>query len=80
MSDQAHTTAYVAAFDAANADLERLFEEATQLRNRMDQVNSAIEALKPLLDGSDTVSAQEWNSTSSPANQQVHEGLDLVLA
>ena len=48
MSEQSYTGAYVAAMEAATAQLEVLFEEAAQLRERLEKINSVIDALKPL--------------------------------
>ena len=49
MNHQANAVSYRAAMEAATEELDGLFEEAKRLRNRMEQIDSAINALKPLL-------------------------------
>jgi hypothetical protein len=69
---------YVAAMDAANAELDSLFEEARRLRNRMEQIDTVVNALKPLMPGSESAQGQEANSNSS--KQKIDAALDLVFA
>ncbi len=49
MNHQAYVATYRAAMDAATGELDGLFEEAKRLRNRMEQIDSAISALKFLV-------------------------------
>jgi len=65
--------------DAATAQLEGLFEEAAQLRTRMETLNSVIDALKPLFAESDSAASQETNPELNPTKQQVDATL-MVLA
>ena len=50
MNDQSCEVSYRAAFDAATAELDELFEETRRLRNRMEQIDDVIGALKQLLE------------------------------
>lgn len=79
MESQTYKAAYVAAVEAATAQLDGLFEEAAQLRSRMEQINAAIDALKPLFSETDSASSQQMGTEMNPANQQVTAGVDLVL-
>lgn len=65
MNDRSCEVPYQAAMDAATAELDALFEEAKRLRNRMEQIDEVINALKQLLE----------LSQPNEANQQ----LDSVL-
>ena len=78
MEEQAYGAAYKVAMDAATAQLESLFEEAAQLRTRMDTINALIDALKPLFAESDSA-AQELNPELNPTRQQVDASLGMVL-
>lgn len=73
-----YAASYVAAMDAANAELDRLFEEARRLRNRMDQIDMVVSALKPLMPGAESAQGHDVNSNSS--KQKVDAALDLVFA
>lgn len=73
MSEQPYTPAYVAAMEAATAQLDHLFEEAARLRERMEKINSVIDALKPLFPES------EMNSELHPAYQPAAAEMDLAL-
>lgn len=53
MTDQSYQVVYQAAMDAATVELDGLFEEAKRLRNRMEQIDEAINALKQLLESSE---------------------------
>lgn len=53
MADQSYQVVYQAAMDAATVELDGLFEEAKRLRNRMEQIDEAINALKQLLESSE---------------------------
>ena len=52
MNPQDHSDAYRAAADAAMDELDLILQESAQLRNRMDQLQAAVDGLKPLM-GSD---------------------------
>jgi hypothetical protein len=71
MKEQSHAVTYLAAMDAASAEFNALFEEARKLRNRMEQIDAAISALKPLVPGS---------SPLNPTMEQVDSVLGLVVA
>jgi hypothetical protein len=72
MEGQSNNSAYVAAVDAATAELERLFAEAAELQARMDQIHSVIDALAPLFPES---TLELESSELNPSKQQV----DLTL-
>jgi CHASE3 domain sensor protein len=74
---EVYTANYLAAFNAATADLDNLFEEAKQLRSRMEQIDSVINALKPLV--SDSVVSPEMVPELNPTKQQIDAALGLVL-
>jgi hypothetical protein len=81
MNHQANAVSYRAAMEAATEELDSLFEEAKRLRNRMEQIDSAITALKPLLASGIEVSyAQEMNTEAIPMKQQIDAALGLVCA
>jgi len=77
MKEQSYTASYRAALDAANADLETLFEEAKQLRSRMELIDSVINSLKPLL--SDSNSSHEMIPELNPTKEQIDATLGMVL-
>jgi len=61
MRDQSCDVSYQGALNAATAELDKLFEEAKRLQNRIEQVDGAIEALKQLLEPSESSrSASSW--------------------
>jgi hypothetical protein len=70
MKDQSCDVCYQAAMDAATAELEGLFEEARRLRNRMEQIDELINALKKLVEPSE----------SNSAHQQLDSELSAALA
>ena len=74
MNHQAYVGTYRAAMEAATVELDSLFEEARRLRNRMEEIDSAINALKPLMG----FSAEEQPAT--PTKQQMDAALGLVFA
>ena len=90
MTHQAYAGTYRAALEAATGELANLFEEAKRLRGRMEQIDSAITALKPLLapvvegqPASQPVStgyAQAMSSDATPMKQQIDAALGLVFA
>ena len=61
--------------NAATAELDVLFEEAKRLRNRMEQVDDVINALKQLLEPSEST-----GSENSATNQQFDPALDMAMA
>ena len=65
--------------EAATGELDDLFEEARRLRNRMEQIDSAITALKPLL-ATEVSFTQEMSSEVIPMKQQIDAALGLVCA
>jgi len=50
MYERGHDNNYRAAFLAASAELNEVFREVQRLRIRKDQVEKALDAIKPLLD------------------------------
>ena len=91
MNYQGYAGTYRAALEAATGELDNLFGEAKRLRNRMEQIDSAITALKPLLaSGTDVQAASQAMSAGScaqgmgaegiPIKEQVDAALGLVLA
>lgn len=71
--------------EAATGELDNLFEEAKRLRNRMEQIDSAISALKVLVGtGSEASSvdfmSQEMSADPIPMKQQIDSALGLVFA
>ena len=85
MNHQAYAGAYRAAMEAATGELDGLFEEAKRLRNRMEQIDTAIGALKVLagtdMEPSSAVSmAQEISAEPTPTKQQFDSALGLVFA
>lgn len=63
--NQNYSASYAAALNAATAELDGLFEQAKALRNRMEQVDEVISALKPLMPGSEPSYGQDLGSSSS---------------
>jgi len=85
MNHQAYVGTYRAAMDAATGELDGLFEEAKRLRNRMEQIDSAISALKVLVgngteDSLAGARAQEANSDLAPVKQQFDAALGMAFA
>lgn len=85
MNHQAYVGTYRAAMEAATGELDGLFEEAKRLRNRMEQIDSAISALKVLV-GDDfeaysaSAPAHEMSSDPIPMKEQIDSALGLVFA
>jgi hypothetical protein len=85
MDHQAYAETYRAAMDAATGELDSLFEEAKRLRNRMEQIDSAIVALK-VLAGDDfdaqptSASMHEMSVVQAPTKQPIDSTLGLVFA
>ncbi len=85
MNHQAYAGTYRAAMETATGELDNLFEEAKRLRNRMEQIDSAITALKVLV-GTDSEAssldsmAQEVSIDQTPMRQQFDSALGLVFA
>ena len=50
MYERGHDNSYRAAFLAASTELNEVFREVQRLRIRKDQVEKALDAIKPLLD------------------------------
>ena len=85
MNHQAYVGTYRAAMDAATGELDGLFEEAKRLRNRMEQIDSAISALKVLVgngteDSLAAARSQEANSDLAPVKQQFDAALGMAFA
>jgi hypothetical protein len=80
MNHQANAVSYRAAMEAATEELDSLFEEAKRLRNRMEQIDSAITALKPLLASGMEVSYVPEMNSEIPMKQQIDAALGLVCA
>lgn len=91
MNHESYAGSYFAAMQAATHELDGMFEEAGRLRARMEQINSAINALKPLFaSGAEGQPApeilsldalsQEWNAATNPAKPQIDPAINLVLA
>jgi hypothetical protein len=77
MREQDYSATYMAAMEAATAELDGLFEEAKRLRNRMEQIDSVINALKPVV-ASDSGSAG-MTPELNPTRQQIDAALGMVL-
>ncbi len=89
MNHQAYEGSYRAALETATEELDNLFEEAKRLRNRMENIDSVITALKPLVTSAMGAPAQalpmgshsqEMGSEASPMKQQIDAALGLVFA
>jgi hypothetical protein len=85
MNHQAYVGTYRAAMDAATGELDGLFEEAKRLRNRMEQIDSAISALKVLVgngteDSLAGAHAQDSNSDLAPVKQKFDAALGMAFA
>jgi hypothetical protein len=89
MNHQAYAGSYRAALETATEELDNLFEEAKRLRNRMENIDSVITALKPLVGSAMGVPAQtlpmgshsqEMGSEATPMKQQIDTALGLVFA
>ncbi|HEY2472973.1 MAG TPA: hypothetical protein VGI45_34650 [Terracidiphilus sp.] len=75
MNDQSHEVSYRAAMDAATAELDGLFEEAKRLRNRMEQIDEVIGALKQVLEPSEFSGSESYGT-----NQQFDHTLSVAVA
>ena len=60
---------YRVAFDEAHAELNEILGKFEQLRLRKDRIEKVVEALKPLLSGSD-IHMRPADRTSAPAERQ----------
>jgi hypothetical protein len=89
MNHQAYAGSYRAALETATEELNHLFEEAKRLRNRMENIDLVITALKPLVASAVGVPAQtlpmgshsqEMGTEATPMKQQIDEALGLVFA
>jgi hypothetical protein len=83
--NQAYADTYRAAMEAATGELDGLFEEAKRLRNRMEQIDSAISALKVLVGTGPEASvagSQEHEMSVAPSTmkQQFDSALGMVFA
>lgn len=79
MNEQSHAVTYQAAMDTATSELSGLFEEAKRLRNRIEQIDAAINALKPLLSGPESGRAYGISAELNPTKQQIDSVLGTVL-
>lgn len=84
MNQQAYAGTYRAAMEAAMGELDTLFEEAKRLRNRMEQIDSAIGALKVLVgtvtEASPEGSEHEMSGDPNMMKQQFDSALGMVFA
>jgi hypothetical protein len=83
MSNQSYTSTYRAAMEAAKVELDVLFEDARRLRNRMEQIDSVIIALKPLAgEGSEgnATGGYSQEAGSSSISQQIDSVLGMAFA
>ncbi len=89
MNHQTYAATYRAAMETATAELDGLFEEARQLRNRMETIDLVIAALKPVLASGTEVPAQAMSagsyspvasSEAVPMKQQIDAAFGLVFA
>jgi hypothetical protein len=84
MSNQSYTATYRTAMEAAKVELEALFEEAKRLRNRMEQIDSAIIALKPLAgvagEGLESQSSNSPDAGFGSMRQQIDSVLGMAFA
>ena len=75
---ETYAASYAAAMDAATAELDKLFEEARALRNRMEQIDTVITALKPLMPEAESGHGHDLNSDSM--RQKMDAALGLAVA
>jgi hypothetical protein len=75
---ESYAANYAAAMNAATAELDSLFEQAKALRNRMEQIDTVITALKPLMPETESVYGHELNSNS--LQQKMDAVLGLAVA
>jgi hypothetical protein len=85
MSNQSYTSTYRTAMEAAKVELDVLFEDAKRLRNRMEQIDTVINALKPLAglggEGSEySSSAQSQDAGFNSMKQQIDAALGMAFA
>ncbi len=83
MNQQAYVSSYRAAMDAATGELDGLFEEARRLRNRMEQIDSAISALRVLVGNGTEESlagAHAQEADGLPVKQQFDAALGMAFA
>jgi hypothetical protein len=91
MDHEAYAGSYYAAMEASTQELEGMFEEAGRLRDRMTQINLALNALKPLFDSGEegqrapeTMPAdalsQKWNAETNQMKPKIDSTLGLIFA
>jgi hypothetical protein len=84
MNHQEYANTYRAAMDAAMGELDGLFEEAKRLRNRMEQIDSAISALRVLVGNGTEESlaggAHAQEADGLPVKQQFDAALGMAFA
>lgn len=84
MNNQSYASTYRTAMEAAKVELEALFEDAKRLRNRMEQIDSAIIALKPLAglagEGLESQSSNSQDAGFSSMKQQIDAVLGMAFA
>ncbi|HEX4286040.1 MAG TPA: hypothetical protein VHZ28_13175 [Terracidiphilus sp.] len=76
MKDQMHEPAYRAALENAHAELLQLADTVNRLRARQEQINSAVESLKLLVNSPELAigsagAAKSVYAMSNPKPQQV---------
>lgn len=72
MTQEMHQAAYRGAFDSASVELSEILTQFEQLRLRKEQIEKMVDALKPLVQGADQVSAPASpaaDTASSPEQQ-----------
>ena len=76
-----YASTYRTAMEAANVELEGLFEDAKRLRNRIEQVDTAINALKPLAGlGGESSSTYSQDAGFNSVKQQIDAVLGVAYA
>lgn len=79
MSNQSYTSTYRTAMESAKLELDGLFEDAKRLRNRMEQIDAAISALKPLAGLGEGYDSQTSGTYSQDGFNSMKQQIDAAL-
>jgi hypothetical protein len=84
MNNQSYTSTYRAAMEAAKVEMDILLEDARRLRNRMEQIDSVMVALKPLAgvssEGAEANAGFSQEAGFSSIRQQIDGALSMAFA